>query len=439
MTNKSSGKKIVMLEYTSGCTACRLSMNLQVDENDWSAKGNNGRGELKSTYGISYKKINQSLAKKVAVIDDKLRRYVDEHPRCMNAKVINSILHDEPINRPDQGKDFVEYVIDRLDNEYKRNKIGISVLENGKCNMKNFTKFLEETGRGTYKPNAIYLGEISEDIVNEYIEWRVKKGNSDATINHSLTPIIKACQHAFETGLISGHIVSQIKDCQFRQKMPIDGTQCKADKYLTTEQLKALVHYASKCPFERRKQHIEMFIFSYCACGLRLSDVATLRWAEVDFKNHCINKVIIKTRTSSKSSLNIPLDNYAYDILKRWKLKRPDTRFVFDLINEDIDLNDEVQLKKARMTADKCINQSLKKAGDEIGLSFGLSFHSARHSFAVAALNNPKTEDRIDPSIISRLLGHSSLSVTTQVYAKHLPSTLTEEIRKLPTGFLTCA
>lgn len=437
MSNKASENKIVMLEYTYGNIACRLSMNLCVRKKDWNPKGNNNKGEFKQSYGISYKGLNRTLAMKVADMDEKIRRYVDEHPHCMNANVINNILHNKPTNRQDQGKDFVAFVIDRLTNEYHRHKIGISVLDNVKCNMNSFTKYLAETGKGTYKQDAIYLGDISEYIVNGYIDWRIQKGNSEATINHSLTPIIKACQYASEIGLLSKNKVAHIKDCRFRQKLAIDETQCSIiDKYLTIEQLKELFKYASTCSYERRKEYIEMFFFSYCAGGLRLSDIATLRWDEVDFDNRLINKVIIKNRTSSCGTLQIPLNDYAYEILQRWRDRRQGRKFVFDLVKDDIELSDEVQLKKARMTADKCINQSLNKVGKELGLPFCLSFHAARHSFAVAALNNPKTENRMDPTIISRLLGHSSIDVTMKVYAKHLPNTLNSEIKKLPTNFL---
>ena len=42
---------------------------------------------------------------------------------------------------------------------------------------------------------------------------------------------------------------------------------------------------------------------------------------------------------------------------------------------------------ESRNNATKCINQSLAVVGEQIGLSFTLSMHLARHSFAVFALN----------------------------------------------------
>lgn len=58
--------------------------------------------------------------------------------------------------------------------------------------------------------------------------------------------------------------------------------------------------------------------------------------------------------------------------------------------------------------------------------------HMARHSFAVMALN-----DGMAMSVVSRLLGHASTTVTEKVYAKYLPETLLEEeMNRLDFGFL---
>lgn len=58
-------------------------------------------------------------------------------------------------------------------------------------------------------------------------------------------------------------------------------------------------------------------------------------------------------------------------------------------------------------------------------------FHTARHTFAVMALN-----DGMEMSVVSRLLGHASTGVTEKVYAKYLPETLEEEVNRLDFSFL---
>ena len=126
----------------------------------------------------------------------------------------------------------------------------------------------------------------------------------------------------------------------------------------------------------------------------------------------------------------IPLTEPALHILQRWQEKRAGYRYVFDLVKDDLNLDDAEALYKARNNATKCINQSLAVVGEQIGLPFSLSMHVARHSFAVFALNKG-----LSMSVVSRLLGHSSTDVTEKVYARFLPETLFNEVARLTDDF----
>lgn len=99
----------------------------------------------------------------------------------------------------------------------------------------------------------------------------------------------------------------------------------------------------------------------------------------------------------------IPLTEPALNILQRWQEKHAGCRYVFNLVKDELDLDDAEALYKAHNNATKCINQSLAVVGEQIGLPFTLSMHVARHSFAVFALNKG-----LSMSVVSRLLGHGS-------------------------------
>ena len=100
-------------------------------------------------------------------------------------------------------------------------------------------------------------------------------------------------------------------------------------------------------------------------------------------------------------------------------------------MKDSLSLNDADALYRARNTATKNINQSLRVVGERLELPFPLSFHTARHTFAVLAIN-----DGLTMTVVSRLLGHSSTDITEKVYAKLLPQTLTAEVEKLHYSFL---
>ena len=63
-----------------------------------------------------------------------------------------------------------------------------------------------------------------------------------------------------------------------------------------------------------------------------------------------------------------------------------------------------------------------------------LTFHCARHSFAINALNDE--EHPLDMYQVSRLLGHASTETTEKVYADYITSTLREKMTDLGFDFL---
>lgn len=413
----------IELEYSWEGTIKRVPTGISVFIKDWSAKGNNGRGELLPTYGSEYIKQNALLTRKVERFDALLSEYNDKHPNQMTIDVIDAIIHNRTLDQ----KDFIVFVNERLKSDYNRGIIGRSRYENGLSAMNMFREYLRTKKYGTYKDDSIYVSQITLELFEEYIEWRkdVKK-NTSATINHSLTPIIKACQYGAEVGLVPLLLNQRIKELRINEKVSLEDDDEVGEVYdgksLSEEQIMALVKFGNECEVVRRKEYIDMFLFAFHACGLRIVDVATLQWSNIDFVKKELRKVLVKTNKRHV----IPLSKTAMDILLRWHEKRHEYRFVFGLVKEEIDLDDEAKLYNARINATKCVNQSLKVVGEALELSFPLTMHVARHTFAVQSLQRG-----LSMTVISRLLGHASTDVTEKVYARFLPETLSGELAKL--------
>lgn len=420
----------IELEYTWNRQIIRKTTNVFVKETDWNQNGNQGRGEIRVSYGSEYKRLNQLLLARVDRIDSMLAEYNEKHPNQITADIISGFLADKPLTRPDQGKDFVEFTLERLYSEYSRNKIGRSRYENGKSGMNIFQTFLRSTKQGTYRADSIYVGDITPELLDAYILWRREiKQNSDATINHSLTPILKACAYACEMGMLEPSVNARIQDMRIITKVSLSEEESEFDgKSLNKEQLLALLEYYKTCPEPRRREFLEIFFFAFHACGLRVVDVMTLQWGHINFEKKELRKIMIKTNKRHV----IPLTEQAISILRQWQEKREGCKYVFNLVKEELDLDDAEALYKARNNATKCINQSLVVVGEQIGLPFNLSMHSGRHSFAVFALNKG-----LSMTVVSRLLGHGSTDVTEKVYARFLPETLSSEVARLKDEFKT--
>lgn len=418
----------VELEYTWNRQVIRKTTNVFVKVADWNQNGNQGRGEIRASHGGESKRLNQLLLARVERIDSLLAEYNEKHPNQITADVVSGFLADKPLARRDQGKDFVEFTLERLSSDYARNRIGRSRYENGRSCMNIFRAFLRATRQATCGNDSVYVGDVTPELLDSYISWRREvKQNTDATINHSLTPILKASAYACEMNLMEPAINARIQDMRIITKASLSEEESEFDgKSLTKEQMLALMEYYKTCPEPRRKEFLEMFFFAFHACGLRVVDVMTLQWNHINFERRELRKIMIKTNKRHV----IPLTDPALRILRQWQEKRAGCRYIFNLVKEILELDDEEALYKTRNNATKCINQSLAVVGEHIGLPFNLSMHAARHTFAVFALNKG-----LSMSVVSRLLGHGSTDVTEKVYARFLPETLSAEVAKLGGDF----
>ncbi len=383
---------------------------------------------MRASYGSEYKRVNAFLLEKVESTDLKLAEYNQKHPNQINGEVITGFLQDKPLSCVDEGKDLGEFTMERLNSDYSRNRIGKSRYENGKSCMRIFGEFLRSQKKGTYKPDGLYIGELTPELVDDYITWRRDvKQNGDETINHALAPILKASQYACELGYIEPAINNRIQNMRIIIKKSLnEDTEDDDVKFLTERQMAMVMEYYKTCQEPRRKEFLEMFMFAFHACGLRIIDVMTLRWCDINFDDKTIRKVMIKV---NKRHI-IPLTDQALAILNKWKEYRLGCRFVFDLVKDSLDLDNKDELYRARTNATKCINQSLKVVGEQLGFDFPLTAHVARHTFAVQSLNKG-----MSLNVVSRLLGHGSTEVTERVYAKFLPETLASELDKLQSDF----
>lgn len=418
----------IYYEYIWNSKPIRKSTDVKCSVRDWNTKGNLGRGELRPSFGDQYKHINATLTAKIDKTDASLLDYNMQHPNCITSETILAFLHDKPITRLDKGQDFVEFATERLKSKLSRRKIGESRYRNGISALNMLSECIGTYKLGTHKTNGIYLSEITPNLIDKYIEWKrnIKK-NTDETINHSLSPILSACDDACKLGYINSNVNAQLQDMRIVVTPSLDDEEVFDEKFLTKEQLNEIVAQYKNCTEQRRKEYVEMFLFAFHACGLRMVDIMTLQWSSINFDKCELRKILVKT----KNRHIIPLTTQALAILEKWHKKNGAKRFVFGLLEDNFDLNNEEELYRKRNTLNKCINQSIVVLGRNINLPFGLTMHVARHTFAVFALN-----DGMSMSMVSRLLGHASTDTTEKVYAKYLPETLAEEVLKLNYDFL---
>lgn len=100
------------------------------------------------------------------------------------------------------------------------------------------------------------------------------------------------------------------------------------------------------------------------------------------------------------------------------------------LLPENFDLNDEEELRIRRNSITATINKSLQRISEIAQIDKKVTFHMARHSWAVNAL-----EQGIPISMLSELMGHSCVEITEKVYAQWTQNAKAETVSKLKYHF----
>lgn len=411
-----NGKFAIYLDYTLGAKHAKTDTEVWIEEKFWDAE----KREVSRKHP-QCDRLNHQLQKKRQDIDNAIYDYSQRSKGLITINTLRAIVQGRTVGNI-ADSDFVAYALETMEDRYKLGRIGVAVRDNARCSLNRFRKFLVET----YGEDSIYVSELTVDIVKKYIFWRQSQGNINATINKSLTPIMKAAKRAAIDKLIDFSVAEAICQLYLSDKKEMGDEEDV--HYLKEHQVAEFVALREKVKYPRTRDYMDMFLFSLNACGLRVSDIITLEWKSIDFEERKINKVLYK----GDKSHEIPLNDDAITILNRWYERTGEHRFVFGLLEDSFNLQDKEERKRRRLNVNRAIQTSLKTIGDKMELPFNLTMHVARHTFAVLALNRS-----VDVHKISELMAHSSVSVTEQIYAKFLPSTLKKEVQsKLNFNFL---
>jgi site-specific recombinase XerD len=150
------------------------------------------------------------------------------------------------------------------------------------------------------------------------------------------------------------------------------------------------------------------FLFA-CLVGLRISDIKQLQWADIEYNP----LQICKRQEKTEEIVYIPLNASAWGLINDGTLHNQ-TALVFPLIG------------RARSSR----NDLLNKWACAAGVKKRIGWHTARHTFAVQAL-----EGGADLYTVSKLLGHTDIQ-TTQVYAAATDKMKRAAVEALPRLYL---
>jgi len=175
-------------------------------------------------------------------------------------------------------------------------------------------------------------------------------------------------------------------------RMPMYG---KKDIYLEEDEIQRL--YQLQIKFDRDSYaRISLYMFLLaCFTGFRISDIKDLKWSDIDYEKKQIKKRMVKTEGKVVTVL--------YE--KAWRLLIVIASVTGNRAGKK-NLGTE-RLIFEKIPSEPTINKYLKKLAQMAEIPKEVSFHVSRHTFATLHQHNGT-----DIYIISKLLGHSSITVT---------------------------
>jgi len=227
---------------------------------------------------------------------------------------------------------------------------------------------------------------ITEDVCREFRKY-LSLNFTNETPNAYFSKFKMVLSSATKAEIFSANPASDIRN-------PKPAHNILRKEVLSFKELTAL--QKSYCPNSEVKR---AFLFS-CYTGLRMSDVRSLRWGQIDFHRNEVGVI----QSKSGKPIHIPLGASAKSLLG----KKSDKEKVFSL--------------KSKTSVGKAIKVWCKNAG----VIKHITYHCSRHTYGTLLLLHGT-----DLKTTSELLGHASTR-ETEKYAHVLDSMKRKAVSKLP-------
>ena len=259
---------------------------------------------------------------------------------------------------------------------------------------------------------------------------------------NSTIELTKITLHALFKGAVENEYIS---------KNPADSLKIKEDnnnedkerRVLTREEQKIFKEYASKTLYKNA-------YYLVLETGLRCGELGGLQWQDIDFENKCmyIKRTLLqdskkggfylgepKTKGSKRK---IPLTNEAINILKdqeslqkKLKLKSKHwskewSSLVFTTINGNPVGYSTFRNLIIRIVNNINFDRKCSSDNNDYDEFEHCYMHSLRHTFATRCIENG-----VQPKTLQKILGHSSINITMDLYVHVTDEQMFSEIEKM--------
>lgn len=252
---------------------------------------------------------------------------------------------------------------------------------------------------GDYKSN-----QLNSSILQDYINSKIDHGNlinGKWLSTNSILAIASILKNSLKLALKLDLIE---KDCFSKLSVP-----CLKQKEIDAFSIKDQKKIEGYCLSLKKDNHFGIILCLYT--GIRIGELLSLTWNDIDFKKRLLNIRHTLTRfkqneqivtlldepKTRKSKRIIPISPTLISYLKVIKNRSKSTYVISTRTNSFVSIRNYQRTYKRLL---KKYNVNYK------------NFHALRHTFATRAL-----ESGIDIKTLSELLGHTSATITLNRYA----------------------
>lgn len=292
--------------------------------------------------------------------------------------------------KKDKDIDFLDYFQTYIDNYTKKD------LRMLKISFQRFKDFLRDTPEYSKYTKSIKPDQLNKDMMLDFVEYLQSRSRGEGA---------KSLYQRFKK------VVNFAVEHDVMKKNPCKGVIIRIDEQLLRKDVLSIEEMQKLLEYHDPKQNQNVrraFIFCLYA-GLRYCDVIDLTFSNVDFSNKKLTFEQKKTKGhSANSGVVIPLN----DGLLR-------------LIGEPTEGQTKESVIFLLPSYQMCL-KSIRRWVKGAGIDKHITWHCARHSFAVNILNNGA-----NIKTVASLLGHSGLK-HTEKYTRAIDKLKEDAINSLP-------
>jgi integrase len=254
------------------------------------------------------------------------------------------------------------------------------------------------------------LRDVTPQQVQQLYADRLAAGLSSSTVNHLHGTLHKAFSDAERLGLVTRNV------CKLLNVPRLAETDIHP---LTREEVSTLLDIVSGV-------RLEALYLVALATGMRQSELLGLRWSDIDLDAEPVGLIrvrnqlkrlngnwVLKEPKTRSSRRQIALPHSVVEALRRHRVRQVEERLRLGPSWQDWDLVFCNQMGGPLFARNLYRSfKELLKRGDLPDIRF----HDLRHTTATLLLSA-----RVNPKVVSEMLGHSTVAITLDIYAHVIP------------------